>query len=324
MAMRTRTVAVEYGEAEAFVEMMRRLLLIKGLEKGWNGEGSIAPGGACVRVAERFAKDRQSMATRLRESVLDDGRIAFNIAAGDPAMRQGSARVVIDRGGVPEIHVEGREPRGYPSISDRKFRKALDDAVAPRGGRFGNIKRHEVDGIVFHSPIEARRYTELRLRERLGEISGLERQVPYRFEEGGRHCFTYLADFVYVVTETGETVVEDVKGMPTDIYRLKKKLVEARFGIEISEWPLSRKEIARRAAATEKAVAMEAKAKTRLEAEEQRARNRADKERLRLERQQLREARAAAKSAEAPTAKRRRTTTRNTIHTTINEEQPDA
>lgn len=297
MAMRTRTVAVEYGEAEAFVEMMRRIQLVKGLATGWNGEGTLAPTGRCIRAAERFAKDRQSMATRLVEAVLDDGRIAFDIAPGSSEMRQGAARVTIDRAGSPELDVPGQPPSQHPSVSDRRFRKSLDDAVSPRGGKFGNIRRHEVDGIVFHSPIEARRYTDLRQRERLGEISSLERQVPYRFDEQGRHCFTYLADFVYVVTATGETVVEDVKGMPTDIYRLKKKLIEARFGIGISEWPLSRKEIARRAAAAEKAAAIEAKRRAREEADERRAAKRAEQEAVRTERRRVREARAAEKAA---------------------------
>ncbi len=45
----------------------------------------------------------------------------------------------------------------------------------------------------------------------------------------------YKADFRYEVTATGERVIEDVKGVRTAVYRLKKKLVKALYGIEIIE-----------------------------------------------------------------------------------------
>lgn len=295
-SMRARTVAVEYNEAEAFVELMKRLQALKGLSTRRHVEGPKPPIGPTIRTAERFAKDRQSMATRLNESVLEDGRILYEISPGDLTVGQGSASVIIDRAGKPELQVEGKEPAHYPSITDRKFRKALDDAVSPRGGKFANIKKIEVEGIIFHSPVEARRYVDLRQRERFGEISELERQVPYKFEENGRHCFTYLADFVYRIAATGEQIVEDVKGMPTDIYRLKKKLIEARFGIEITEWPLSKKELERRAKAEAKKLADAEKAERRRVQEEQRAEKKAREAAQREERERIRAERAAEKS----------------------------
>lgn len=293
--MRARTVAVEYNEAEAFVELMKRLQLVKGRGRIKSTDGTIAPIGPTIRTAERFAKDRQSMATRLQETVLDDGRIRYDILAGNPDAGQGSAAVIIDRGGKPELQVEGKDNAQYPSITDKKFRKALDDAVSPRGGKFANIKKIEVDGIIFHSPIEAKRYVDLKQRQSFGELSNLERQVPYKFEEAGRHCFTYLADFVYTINATGETVVEDVKGMPTDIYRLKKKLIEARFDIVISEWPLSKKELERRAKAEEKLRVAAEKAEKRRLAEEQRAEKKRLADIARAERDRLRAERAASR-----------------------------
>jgi ribosomal protein S8 len=88
-------------------------------------------------------------------------------------------------------------------------------------------------GIVFASIREANRYDVLRLLEETGNISDLELQPAFRFAENGRACFTYRADFRYL--DNGRVVIEDCKGVRTPVYRLKKKLIEARFGIEILE-----------------------------------------------------------------------------------------
>jgi hypothetical protein len=57
----------------------------------------------------------------------------------------------------------------------------------------------------------------------------------YAISINGRHCFEYFADFKY--NERGRTVIEDVKskGTRTDVYRIKKKCVEAAYEIEITE-----------------------------------------------------------------------------------------
>jgi hypothetical protein len=103
-----------------------------------------------------------------------------------------------------------------------------------RGGRskYRNI-RTKVDGIEFASKKEAARYSELRLLERAGKISGLKLQVPYPIEINHVKICTYRADFVYL-TRPG-LMVEDVKGAKTPLYRLKKKLMRAIYGIEILE-----------------------------------------------------------------------------------------
>lgn len=92
----------------------------------------------------------------------------------------------------------------------------------------------EVDGIVFDSKAEARRYSELKMLERLGEIQSLELQPAFKVTINGKNICTYKADFAYFTDR--ERVVEDVKGFKTPIYRLKKKLVEASFpGTKITE-----------------------------------------------------------------------------------------
>jgi hypothetical protein len=92
----------------------------------------------------------------------------------------------------------------------------------------------EVDGIMFDSKREAARYMELVLLERAGEISRLELQPKYDCVVNGKKICTYKADFRYF--NANGSVVEDVKGMKTPVYRLKKKLVEALFpGVKIQE-----------------------------------------------------------------------------------------
>ena len=94
-----------------------------------------------------------------------------------------------------------------------------------------------VDGITFQSRKEASRYQELRMLERAGEISGLFRQAKIEIVPKTKLYLAsyYVADFVYKDNRTGQTVYEDVKGMRTDVYRLKKKLMYWRHGIEIKE-----------------------------------------------------------------------------------------
>ena len=95
-------------------------------------------------------------------------------------------------------------------------------------------KRVEVDGIVFDSKAEARRYGELKLMREGGLIHNLRTHPRYVLLEpftvkGIRYRgVTYEADFSY--TENGVEVVEDVKGKPTQVYLLKKKMFLDRYG----------------------------------------------------------------------------------------------
>lgn len=99
--------------------------------------------------------------------------------------------------------------------------------------KYRNIKT-AVDGITFDSKLEAKRYGELKLLEMAGEIHLLELQPKYRCVIGGEPVCTYIADFRYA-DKHGVVWVEDVKGMKTPVYRLKKKLTEALHGITITE-----------------------------------------------------------------------------------------
>jgi len=90
-----------------------------------------------------------------------------------------------------------------------------------------------VDNIIFDSKREAQRYTELKLLFRAGLIQNLELQPKLDFILEGEKIFTYKPDFIYF--EGGHRIVEDVKGMKTPVYRLKKKLIEKQLKIQIRE-----------------------------------------------------------------------------------------
>ena len=109
-------------------------------------------------------------------------------------------------------------------------------------------KKVSVGGITFDSKKEADRYAELKMLERLGVIHSLELQKKYELIPAqklpipvvSKSCMkkvekaiTYKADFVYV--KDGQTIVEDVKGMRTEVYKIKRKLMLYIHGIQVME-----------------------------------------------------------------------------------------
>lgn len=103
--------------------------------------------------------------------------------------------------------------------------------------KYGN-HRTVIDGIRFDSKREAERWCELRLLERAGEIKELQRQVSFELipaqKNGKVKPVKYVADFTYE-TRYGKYVVEDAKGVRTEVYKIKKKLMLERYGIEVVE-----------------------------------------------------------------------------------------
>lgn len=99
--------------------------------------------------------------------------------------------------------------------------------------KYGNRKT-TVDGITFDSQAEAARWCTLRIMERGKLIAGLKRQVPFALDVNGVKIGTYKADFTYT-DASGRHVVEDVKGVATPVYKLKKKLMAALYGVDIKE-----------------------------------------------------------------------------------------
>lgn len=107
-----------------------------------------------------------------------------------------------------------------------------------------NNRKVELDGFTFDSQKEARRYSELKLLVRVGEISELELQksfvlaesVKFNNEPRAKPAIRYVADFAYM--ENGVMIVEDVKSKATKslpVYRMKKHLMKSIHDIEIQE-----------------------------------------------------------------------------------------
>ena len=122
---------------------------------------------------------------------------------------------------------------------DKTAQEMIIHAIGQKQSKYGNHKT-VIDGHTFDSKREARRYAELRLLEKAGEITDLRLQVPFelippqkkRDGKVERGC-KYIADFVYY--RRGICVVEDAKGDRTDVYVIKRKLMLQKYGIEVEE-----------------------------------------------------------------------------------------
>ena len=94
-------------------------------------------------------------------------------------------------------------------------------------------KKITVDDYIFDSIQESRRYKELKLLLRAGKIQDLELQPHFllqeSFKKNGKtyRKIEYIADFKYI--ENGKTIVEDVKGLQTDVFKIKHKLFEKKY-----------------------------------------------------------------------------------------------
>jgi hypothetical protein len=106
-------------------------------------------------------------------------------------------------------------------------------------GKFNNVKV-EIDGHTFDSKKEAKRYSELKLLERAGEIKDLRLQVPFELvpsQKGGLRSerpVTYIADFVYYDIRLNKEIINDAKGVITKDYRIKRCMMKM-IGKEILE-----------------------------------------------------------------------------------------
>ena len=90
-------------------------------------------------------------------------------------------------------------------------------------------KKTVVDGITFDSKAESVRYCELRMRLKDGEISDLKLQPKFELvpKSTAEKPVVYIADFTY--TENEQHIVEDVKGMKTRDYIIKRKLFKQKY-----------------------------------------------------------------------------------------------
>lgn len=114
-------------------------------------------------------------------------------------------------------------------------------------------QKTEYNGVIYDSKKEAQRASELSVMEKLGIISHVQRQVKFVLVPAQREPdivgakggikkgkviereLSYIADFVYIDEQSGQTIVEDTKGFRTPEYKIKRKLMLYFHNIRIRE-----------------------------------------------------------------------------------------
>lgn len=99
--------------------------------------------------------------------------------------------------------------------------------------KFGAI-RTTVDGITFDSKHESIRYQSLKVLRALGKIKDIELQPTYPIVINGIPICKVKLDFRYFDKDIKDIVIEDAKGKDLPMSRLKRKLVEAMYGIKVN------------------------------------------------------------------------------------------
>lgn len=99
-----------------------------------------------------------------------------------------------------------------------------------------------IDGYTFDSAAEGRYYFQLKLLKKAGKIRDFILHPRYQLLDGYKHPLTgksvqgvtYIADFLVTLPDGSQEVI-DVKGVRTEAFKIKKKMFESRYGIELKE-----------------------------------------------------------------------------------------
>lgn len=142
--------------------------------------------------------------------------------------------------GADAVALDGTADSRLPARSGGKARKAgsgssvgrRKGAPAAKRSKYGN-QRLTFEGLYFDSKRELHRYVLLQELVRAGAITDLRRQVPFELAPGvsingrRRPPLRYVADFVYRERGSAIDTIEDVKGVVTEAYRIKRHLMTA-------------------------------------------------------------------------------------------------
>lgn len=131
------------------------------------------------------------------------------------------------------INLSDLKKSGF-TIKDGKIVKDI-----AKKSKYGNSKI-EIDGFIFDSTKEGNEYSKFKLLKKSGEIKDFEIQVKFDIRINEIHIANYFLDFL-VINNDGSKEYIDVKGqdkktkkwITTDVFQLKKKLVEAIYKIKI-------------------------------------------------------------------------------------------
>ena len=124
-------------------------------------------------------------------------------------------------------------------LSKETLNKLLNNSITTKQNKYKN-KKVQYDEMTFDSKKEYSYYLKYKLMEQAGEIHDLKMQVPFtlietfKLQDKTYRKTIYKADFTFI-DKQGKYHVIDVKGIKTDVYKLKKKLMAWKYGIEIEE-----------------------------------------------------------------------------------------
>lgn len=174
-----------------------------------------------VRDRCQYAPQRRRQ-TRDLDLVRSTRRYARNVLDAAEAIREGGAGMSLTR----------RELKA--AVAGTPAEKAVaaqlgEHAPGPKPSKYHNEPVY-VDGIRFASKREARRFWALKVLMQAGEVMWFTRQGRFALPGG----VEYVEDFC-VQWQGGEVIHEDVKGVRTKEYRLKKRQVEALYRVKIVE-----------------------------------------------------------------------------------------
>jgi hypothetical protein len=147
------------------------------------------------------------------------------------------SRLAGDDGGQPAVGGSRQAPGAGADRVEPAVRGAA--AVHPRGPRKYRNRKTVIDGITFDSKAEAGRWRELTLLQRAGHITDLQRQVVYELAPSvkfagakrAQPALRLILDFGY--RQAGHLVLEDVKGVITTAFTIKRHLLKALHGQEV-------------------------------------------------------------------------------------------
>lgn len=121
----------------------------------------------------------------------------------------------------------------YLARKNKKHNNIQVDKEPARKNKYNNQKTI-VDGIEFDSKKEAEYYCQLKLLKQAGEIRDIGLQQKYTLQPGFKkngvkyQPITYIADFV-ITNNDGTTEVVDIKGVETQVFKIKRKLFEYKY-----------------------------------------------------------------------------------------------
>lgn len=125
-------------------------------------------------------------------------------------------------------------------ISKNVYNKLLNNSITVKENKYKN-KKVIYNGIKFDSIKEKNRYMQLLYLEKAGLIKDIKLQYEFELQPAFTlnkkkiRKITYIADFYYYDNNLNDYVVEDAKGIRTDVYKLKKKMFEYKYQKEIIE-----------------------------------------------------------------------------------------